>query len=196
MRKASYVAKHSPLFCTRECHTLARRNPPIEISDDGLTARIGLLARDGSVKAYALIDATDAEWAGQYTWGVTGNYAVRRVYHGRHTPDERIFLHRELLGLEAGDRREGDHINRDKLDNRRGNLRIVPDKAAQRQNIPSHRDAASPHRGVSFIKATGKWNARLTVAGQYHHVGHFRTEQEAAAAVKVARARLMPYAVD
>lgn len=40
------------------------------------------------------------------------------------------------------------------------------------------------------------WNASLTVRGRYHHVGQFATEHEAAEAVRAARARLMPYAVD
>lgn len=194
-RKASYVAKHAPVFCTRECHTLSRRNPPIEISDDGLTGRIALLARDGSVKAHAIIDAGDAEWAGRYTWGLSMGYAVRRVYKGRHMSDERIYLHRELMGLTAGDTREIDHINRNKLDNRRANLRVVS-REENAQNLGSRPGTSSKHRGVSLIAVTGKWKAVVNVGGQRHYAGQFSAEHEAAEAARAARTRLMPYAVD
>lgn len=32
------------------------------------TVRIPLRARDGSIRAYALVDAADAEWLSQWTW--------------------------------------------------------------------------------------------------------------------------------
>jgi hypothetical protein len=38
---------------------------------------------------------------------------------------KKVYLHRAILGLEAGDVRQCDHINRDTLDNRRANLRMA-----------------------------------------------------------------------
>src|SRR5581483_1444965 len=66
-------------FCSDAC-SRARNAQPIVLSDDGLTAQIPLVTRDGAIVAYATIDATDAEWAGQWTWNLSkqGRYAVRQ----------------------------------------------------------------------------------------------------------------------
>lgn len=75
----------------------------------------------------ALVDDADFEWLSQWKWyaiwspGIKGFYAVRR---GR-LPDGRrslIRMHRQILGLDMADKRQGDHVNHDTLDNRRENL--------------------------------------------------------------------------
>lgn len=183
-RKRSLVRER--VFCSRLCD-LTKNARPIEISDDGLTARVPLVRRDGSVAAYAIIDAADAEWVGQWTWNLTpaGRYAVR---------GDGIKLHRELLGLKRGDARFGDHINRDTLDDRRGNLRILSASESP-QNVPG-RPGSSRHRGVSWYAPTGKWVAYVNVNHKRHHLGYFETEEQAATAARDARARLMPAAID
>lgn len=171
-------------FCSWQCSR--RRNAhPIILDDDGLTARVPLIARDGSVKAYAIIDATDAEWAGQWQWGLTvnGGYAYR---------GQGIRLHRELLGLKRGDPRFGDHINLNKLDNRRSNLRILTASESP-QNVPG-RKRTSAYRGVSWVEKRCLWQACVTLGGKNVYVEFFSDEQEAAEAARAARARLMPYA--
>lgn len=193
-RKPSYVAKHQPLFCARACHTLSQR-PEIELSEDGRTGRIPLQRKDGSIRAYAIVDAADIQWASRYTWGMSSGYAVRRVWKGRRSPSQRFYMHRELLGLIEGDGLKGDHISRNKLDCRRINLRVT-DSAGNAQNLPPRTGTSSPYRGVSLIKSTGLWRAHLTVGGKHHHVGHFQDEVEAAQAVLAARLEFMPYAVD
>lgn len=63
-------------------------------------------------------------------------YVFRRVYVGKRRRGDGVvvsccrdeYLHRIILGLKRGDRRIGDHINRDKLDCRRKNLRITDAK--------------------------------------------------------------------
>ena len=85
-----------------------------------MSIRIPLIdGRDGSVVGHTLIDDADARLA-DFTWrlGRTG-YAVRWRDGGT------IYLHREVLGLERGDGLEADHVNRDRLDNRRANLRAA-----------------------------------------------------------------------
>lgn len=65
---------------------------------------VELTARDGAVRGYAQIDAED-EWLAVYTWRLSPQGYAYRSENG-----QRVFMHRQLLGLCPGDRREGDHI--------------------------------------------------------------------------------------
>jgi hypothetical protein len=157
------------------------------------TVRIPLRARDGSVRAYALVDAADAEWANQWRWSLNEGYAHRgTTVNGR---DCKIYLHREILGLTPGDGLEGDHIDRDRLNNRRSNLRVIP-KRAQQQNISTAHRSSSIHRGVSWDKSENKWRVSVRHDGRQLHGGYFTSEDDAAIAARNLRLRLMPYATD
>lgn len=161
-------------------------------SDDSV--RIPLRARDGSIRAYLLIDAADADFVNQWTWSLGNDgYARRSEWVGRQKRS--ILLHRELLGLKHRDGLEGNHIDRDRLNCRRRNLRIAS-KPGNRQNRPSYRNATSQFRGVHWSKAAGKWTAQIKADGRRMHLGVFASEADAAEAARSARARLMPYAVD
>lgn len=163
---------------------------------DDSTVRIPLRARDGSVRAYALVDAADADFVNQWKWIYASNYAVRNEnIEGRGW--RQVFMHREILGLSRLPLYQGlvgDHVNRNKLDNRRGNLRAVR-KSEDQQNIPNRR-GISKVRGVTWHKRECKWYARISVEGTRHHVGSFRTEAEAIDAIRAGRARLMPFSTD
>ncbi len=160
------------------------------------TARVPLRARDGYIRAYALIDVADAAWVNQWRWHLNSYGYVSRSEHVCYPQGCRVRtfkLHRELLRLAQGDVLEGDHISRDKLDNRRSNLRILT-RDEQAQNKPSY--GVSPYRGVTWDKGTGKWMARVHVAGKTEYLGLFTREEEAGKAARAARAQLLPYAVD
>lgn len=190
-----YEAAHGGgLYCGRLC-SKNRDHPPIILNDDGLTAQIPLCARDGSIRAYALIDAVDVEWAAQWRWSLaSGGYVQRgsgRRDDGRYRP---LRLHREILGLSTGQPIEGDHRNRDRLDNRRANLRSVT-RQGNAQNVPG-RPRTSVHRGVSWNKNTKKWTVRVSAGGRYHYLGQFINEDEAAEVARAARRHLMPFSTD
>lgn len=92
-----------------------------------------------------------------------------------------IYMHREVLGLADDDRRQVDHINGDKLDNRSANLRAV-----SRTGNGLNRHTAtgtSRFRGVFWNKQRGKWRAQVAVAGRNHVLGDFPVESDAARAV-------------
>src|SRR4051794_9993187 len=64
------------------------------------------------------VDADVYAWAKDYSWYIgSWGYVCR-------SGDNRS-LHRLILDLVPSDPREGDHKNRNKLDNRRSNLRIL-----------------------------------------------------------------------
>jgi len=173
--------------------------PPytIAVSEDGLTALVPLHARDRrTVRAYALIDAADAVWASQWRWSLVNGYASRAEC-GSAGKTIRFSLHRELLGLAPGDGLDVDHRNRNRLDNRRSNLRILPRAGyPNNQNVPSDAGASSQYRGVSWNGRDKRWMAAVRVNGVQHRLGGFTDEREAAEAARAARARLMPYSVD
>jgi hypothetical protein len=145
------------------------------------------------VIGYSLVSAADEAWALQYTWYLNRyGYAMRSLPR----PASNSYLHREILGLGIGDPRIGDHINRDPLDNRRSNLRILL-RHQHNHNMGGHRDSRdSKHRGVCYRPDRGKWRAYGSLARQWHHLGYFDTEEEAAEASRAWRLANMEAAVD
>lgn len=104
-------------------------------------------------------------------------------------------MHREIMGLVKGDGQEVDHINRDRHDNRRENLRIGT-RALNGQNLSVKPGCASRHRGVSWDKRRNRWSARVKVQGVLHWLGYFDREEDAAAAASAFRAKYMPFSED
>lgn len=93
-----------------------------------------------------------------------------------------VLRHRLLLGLQAGDPRRGDHINRDKLDSRMGNLRIVDPSVSNR----NRRSSDNPYVGVRQVRS-GRWQAALKWQRKTHYLGTFETRDEAAARIGAYR---------
>lgn len=143
--------------------------------------------RTGEKVGETIVDDVDSSVAA-FTWrlGRTG-YAVRWRDGGT------VYLHRDLLGLARGDAREVDHRNRDKLDNRRSNLRVVT-RRENAQNLPSQR-GTSGFRGVART-AGGRWTAQVKLDGRKRHLGTFATEGAAAAAAAAFRRAHMPHSIE
>jgi hypothetical protein len=101
------------------------------------------------------------------------------------------------MGLGYGDPREADHINRNKLDNRKANLRVVT-HAQNTQNLSSHSDSQSRYRGVARLSGVRAkpWQAYGTVDGKRQYLGTFATEQEAADAAAAWRREHLPFTTE
>lgn len=150
------------------------------------------------VVAYTVVDEGDFENLSGYRWTLCSDgYAVRSQTVAPYR-SLTVRMHREIVGLDHGDEREADHKDRDRLNNRRSNLRIVL-RAANRQNQSAHRTSpfgprTSRHRGVSWDKRLRNWHACCSTGGKTHHIGRFDNEQDAARAASEYRAQHMPYA--
>jgi hypothetical protein len=96
-------------------------------------------------------------------------------------------MHRELLSAPAG--LEVDHINGDKLDNRRANLRLAT-IGQNRQNAARRKDNTSGVKGVSWKRGENKWRARIVVDGKERHLGLFDRLEDAERAVRTGREAL------
>jgi hypothetical protein len=145
------------------------------------------------VRAYTVIDIEDLDIVRHWRWCLSGGYAARR--DRSDSEPKSIRLHREIVGLQHGDTREVDHIDRDTLNNRRSNLRIV-NRAGNMQNSSSRRGSTSPYLGVSWHKPNGMWRAQIAVNGKKIHLGDFADEQQAARVAREARLHFHPFAVN
>jgi hypothetical protein len=153
-------------------------------------AEIALRNRRGHQVAVVVVDDVDAATFGHQRWSLSSyGYAVRYVA-GRA-----VLLHREILRLPlVSDGREGDHRNRNALDCRRSNLRVVT-HAQNLENKGSYRGSTSRHRGVWWDPERELWIGCVTVAGRKIRA-RFRSETDAAAFASGLRARLMPFSIE
>lgn len=95
-----------------------------------------------------LIDIEDIEVANKNPWYVNGN---GYLFHRQKPSGEPMYLHREVLGLTSNDERVVDHINHNKLDNRKCNLRAVTQSENCMNNIKRCTNT-SGHIGVKMQK--------------------------------------------
>ena len=139
------------------------------------------------VRGYAIVDEDDAPWLSRHSWHLhSAGYACRTFW-----PGGCVLMHREILGLKPGDQRIGDHINGDRLDNRKANLRVLEHDGLNRQNMKAGR-GTSRFRGVS--ESRGRWKAQVQLDGHNKFLGRFDTELEAALVAEAYRFLFMPFA--
>jgi hypothetical protein len=74
-----------------------------------------------------------------------------------------------------------DHINRNPLDNRKANLRIIT-RSQNMMNKTSQSSSSSKYIGVSFDKNRNKWVAQIAYQGKHKFLGRFNNEIDAAKA--------------
>lgn len=134
-----------------------------------------------------LVDDEDYEALSVHRWSLDGpnGYAGRKIpgVKGTHR------MHRQIMGLENGDKRRVDHINGDKLDNRKANLRVCQ-HGENLCNRGAPKNNASGYKGVYFNKLRNKWAAGIGAQGKKYYLGLYATPEEAHAAYCEAAERL------
>lgn len=121
----------------------------------------------GEVFAIVLIDAEDYDNIKDYKWYLTKGYVTNRKL-GK--------LHRYLTNTPK--HLVVDHINMNKLDNRKENLRVCK----QQQNCFNkleQKNNSSGHRGVTFNKRNNKWRARIGLNEKQIHLGYYDKLEDA-----------------
>ena len=104
------------------------------------------------------------------------------VYSGKHK-----LLHRILMN--APDGMFVDHINGNKLDNRKTNLRICTQQE-NNMNRGKNKNNTSGFKGVTFHKQTQKLQALIRIDGKYKFLGLFEKAEDAYEAYKKAAVKL------
>ena len=105
-----------------------------------------------------------------------------------------VSLHRLLLGSTVGEDQEVDHINRDRLDNRRENLRVVT-KAQQNQNRKVRSDSRTGHRNVHYNSKKDLYRVIVTKDGKRYGHRHKKLE-DALAEASALRDQLFTHSTD
>ena len=118
------------------------------------------------------VDDDDYLEMSKYRWHRANGYAMRHI---STKPDKRIYMHRQILNISS--ELVVDHKNRNKLDNRKVNLR--PATISQNAGNSKKRVGLSRYKGVSFFKPRGYWRARITINGKSTLIGYYRNQKEA-----------------
>jgi len=130
-----------------------------------------------------IVDDNDYEALSLHKWQTSNGYATRCVWDKIARKNRTIYMHRIILSVPIG--LEADHINGDKLNNKRSNLRIcAPRDNKRNQRIRS--DNTSGYKGVCWDKANDKWMSSITVEGKSVNLGRFKKRDDAARAYNQA----------
>jgi hypothetical protein len=111
----------------------------------------------------------------------TDGYAV---YSSRKGGYHKKSLHRIIMGDPTG--QCIDHINRDRLDNRRQNLRIAT-RSQNECNKGLISTNKSGFKGVFFDKRAQKWRAEIRIDGKLIYLGLYKHKIKAAMIAAIAR---------
>ncbi len=140
----------------------------------------------------ALVDDADYVELSKYKWFAQKNcwgdfYAARKssMKEGKRF---NIYMSRQLLGLDYGDKREGDHQNHNTLDNRRSNIRICTHSQNMR-NQKLSLNQTSRFKGVTWSKLYRKWIASIYINGRAKFLGSWDIEEVAALAYDMVAIR-------
>jgi hypothetical protein len=134
----------------------------------------------------AIIDDEDYERVMQHKWCALFNdgiwYAVRAIRVGNKKSLQQ--MHRFILEVQRGDRREVDHKDHNGLNNQKENLRVC----THAQNMQNCRmfHGRSKYRGVMWYKITGRWLSSIRIQGKSVFQGYFTTQEQAAMAYDLA----------
>ncbi len=129
-----------------------------------------------------IIDSDDYDRVMAWKWTYNkSNGSFERRHHvsgsGKNRVRESWSLHRYIMGFPEG--KMVDHINRDRLDNRKSNLRICSHHENAR-NCNKRSTNTSGYKGVTRVG--NGWMAQTTVLGTHKYLGWFKDKKEAAKA--------------
>jgi len=118
----------------------------------------------------AIVDDDDFEYLSKFRWYVDARgYAV-------HKRKEIVYMHRLISKTPKG--LETDHINGNKLDNRKENLRHCT-KSENMRNRGKQTNNKSGYKGVSWHLRAKKWLAHIVINRKSIHLGLFDDPEEA-----------------
>lgn len=136
---------------------------------------------------FALVDDEDFDLISKYRWVILkSGYAINSTYirgSGRKNQKQlQIFMHKLIMNQQKGI--IVDHINGNKLDNRKENLRIAT-KTQNNYNKTKTPNSSSIYKGVYWDKKYKFWASEITVNYKKYFIGYFNNELHAGMAYDI-----------
>jgi len=182
---------HCKCICGNDCDVLG------ELLSSGKTKSCGCLRKETTSKrnkkyntydlsgSYGIgytskgeefyFDLEDYEKIKEYCWLYSNGYVISNLYLG-NSNSKCVTLSRLLM--EAPEGYVVDHINHDKRDNRKINLRIVTVSQNGMNMIPPQ-DKEYECRGIEYNSKVEKWVSRITVNNKRISLGYFNILEDA-----------------
>jgi hypothetical protein len=132
----------------------------------------------------AIVDDDDYDLVNAHSW-----YAHQdpdgKTYAATRIMGDVTYMQRLIMGEQVDEDLVHDdyidHINGNKLDNRRENLRVTSIQENAMNRNKTKKDRSSKFKGVTKMP-NGKWKAHIGLGYKDKHLGYFDTEDEAAQA--------------
>lgn len=123
----------------------------------------------------AIVDDEDYEWLSQWKWEISSRgYAYRTQRKNNHKIT--ILMHRLIVNTPIGI--ETDHINRDKLDNRRINLRTATNSQNHANRLAQCNNSLGL-RGICLDRWGKRYQVQISHLKKRYYLGVFDTPEEA-----------------
>ena len=152
-----------------------------EIIIDGDIARIQLYNKKQEVIGEALIDKEDISRVSKYKWrlktGGTSRSQCGGILTGNGKGDYTNSLHRHIMN--CPNNMYVDHINGNRFDNRKANLRICSNQE-NNFNTTKRIINTSGYKGVWYDKVRDKWVSEIKINGKKIFIGRWLDIEDAA----------------
>lgn len=134
-----------------------------------------IILKDRQKREYeCLVDDADYDRLKNFKWGLHKQKNSEHCYARRYIDGKWIFMHNEIMQHEKG--LYVDHTNRDGLDNRRQNLRVVTQSLNILNSKPYNKMSDLP-RGVTRVFYKGElkgYKTQIRFKGKGYHLGFFK----------------------
>lgn len=143
--------------------------------------KLGIRKKCGTPDRIVIVDDEDYEKVIQYPWYCDGQgYAIHRIKDNTgHVTT--IWMHRFIIDTPKGF--VTDHINGNRLDNRRSNLRICNHQQNQSNRHSKNKNNTSGFKGVIYSPRNKlKWQAKIKHNYETIYIGRYATPEEASGA--------------
>lgn len=124
----------------------------------------------------SMVDDEDFEFLDQWNWRLsTSGYFIHSVVGKKAIIMHRLILQKHNLykyGLEV------DHINRNRIDNRKENLRMCT-SSQNKGNVGPLKSNKTGYKGVAWKRLRNQWEVHISFNKKYMFLGYFNDPKEA-----------------
>lgn len=137
-----------------------------------------------------VIDTEDIKRVSAYPWSVKNGYIICKS-SSMAGAKKAIPLHRFLMNLPYDSSQIVDHINRNPLDCRKSNLRLVTEEQNS-MNCSLAANNKTGYRGVSYVESVNKYQAAISLCNKDIFLGRSKDPIECAQMYNIAATLLHP----